>query len=91
MTKLTSLTLNSKLGILQAQTVYFVQDQSKLIQVKGNVGAGKSSVNNAIAIGMSGGSERELPIDLKKYENLDVEECICILNMKMENFLHPFT
>ena len=78
MTKLTSLTLNSKLGILQAQTVYFVQDQSKLIQVKGNVGAGKSSVNNAIAIGMSGGSERELPIDLKKYENLDVEECICM-------------
>jgi hypothetical protein len=78
MTKLISLTLNNKLGILQAQTVYFVQDQSKLIQVKGNVGAGKSSVNNAIAIGMSGGSERELPIDLKKYENLDVEECICM-------------
>lgn len=78
MTKLISLTLNSKLGILQAQRVDFVQDQSKLIQVKGNVGAGKSSVNNAIAIGMSGGSERELPIDLKKYENLDVEECICM-------------
>lgn len=78
MTKLISLTLNNKLGILQAQRVDFIQDQSKLIQVKGNVGAGKSSVNNAIAIGMSGGSERELPIDLKKYENLDVEECICM-------------
>jgi len=78
MTKLISLTLNNKLGILQAQRVDFVQDQSKLIQVKGNVGAGKSSVNNAIAIGMSGGSERELPIDLKKYENIDVEECICM-------------
>ena len=76
--KLISLTLNRQLGILQAQTVEFSQSPDNLIQVKGHVGAGKSTVNNAIAIGMSGGSERELPIDLKKYENLDIEECICM-------------
>jgi len=74
--KIISLTLNSRFGILEAQEVNFVQDASQLIQVKANVGSGKTTLGNAIAVGLAGGSEREIPLDMKKYEGLDVEEQI---------------
>ena len=89
--KIISLVLNNKFGILEAQTVEFVQDSSKLIQLKANVGSGKSTVGNALAVGMSGGSERELPLDMKKYEGVDLEEQISFgdtpvfLHTKYEN------
>lgn len=84
--KIISLILNNKFGILEAQTVEFVQDNSKLIQLKANVGSGKSTVGNALAVGMSGGSERELPLDMKKYEGVDIEEQISFGDVPV--FLH---
>lgn len=84
--KIISLVLNNKFGILEAQTVEFVQDSSKLIQLKANVGSGKSTVGNALAVGMAGGSERELPLDMKKYEGIDLEEQISFGDVPV--FLH---
>lgn len=74
--KILSLVLNSKFGLLEAQEVVFTQDANQLIQVKANVGSGKTSLGNAIAVGLSGGSEREVSLDMKKYEGLDIEEQI---------------
>jgi len=74
--KILSLVLNSKFGLLEAQEVVFTQDSNQLIQVKANVGSGKTSLGNAIAVGLSGGSEREVSLDMKKYEGLDIEEQI---------------
>jgi len=71
--KITALILNNKLGRLEAQTMDFTTDPNELTQIKGIVGAGKSSVNKAVAIALSGGSEREVPFDMKAYEGLDVE------------------
>jgi len=74
--KILSLVLNSKFGLLEAQEVVFTQDANQLIQVKASVGSGKTSLGNAIAVGLSGGSEREVSLDMKKYEGLDIEEQI---------------
>jgi len=74
--KILSLVLNSKFGLLEAQEVVFTQDANQLIQVKANVGSGKTSLGNAIAVGLSGGSEREVSLDMKKYDGLDIEEQI---------------
>jgi len=76
MSKLVGLKLNNRFGILEAQECYFETTPEHLIQLKAGVGDGKTSVGNALNAGMSGGSERELPFDLKAYENLDIEEQI---------------
>lgn len=74
--KIVGLILNSRFGILEAQECHFETTPDHLIQLKAGVGDGKTSVGNALNAGMSGGSERELPFDLKAYENMDVEEQI---------------
>ena len=74
MSKLIGLKLNEKLGILEAQVVEFQTSPDNLVMIKGRVGQGKSSVNKAINIGLSAGSEREMPIDMKAYDGCDVEE-----------------
>lgn len=76
MSKILGIKLNQQLGILAVQEVQFVQDNEGLIVIKGNVGSGKSTVGAAVTIGLAAGSEREIPLDMKKYQGLDIEECI---------------
>jgi hypothetical protein len=74
--KILSIKINKRFGTLEVQEVEFIQDENQLIQVKGPVGTGKTTVGNMTAVGVSGGSERRLPIDLKKYDPFDFEEKI---------------
>ena len=83
MGKLLSISLNQPLGILGVQEVQFSETTDNLVTIKGGVGTGKTSVNNAIAIGLSAGNERSLPIDMKKYESVDIEEQILYNDVKL--------
>lgn len=83
MGKLLSISLNQPLGILGVQEVQFSEMTDNLVTIKGGVGTGKTSVNNAIAIGLSAGNERSLPIDMKKYESVDIEEQILYNDVKL--------
>ena len=90
--KIVSLSINKKFGILEVQKVNF-EEKDGLIVLKAEVGSGKTTVSNALNIGLSGGSEREVSdIDLKKYpEGFDIEECVSFgdqpvyLHTKMES------
>jgi hypothetical protein len=73
MSKLIGLTLNNKLGILQAQSCEFSTSPDKLITIKGGVGTGKTTLNKASQIALGAGSERETPVDMKAYDGADVE------------------
>jgi len=73
MSKLIGLTLNNKLGILQAQSCEFSTSSDKLITIKGGVGTGKTTLNKASQIALGAGSERETPVDMKAYNGADVE------------------
>lgn len=74
MSKLVGITLNSKFGILEAQECRFETTPDKLVTIKAGVGSGKTSLGKAINIGLSAGSERELPVDMKAYELADIDE-----------------
>ena len=74
MSKLVGLKLNEKFGILEAQEARFETSTDKLITIKAEVGKGKSTVGKALNIGLSAGSEREIPVDMKAYEGCDIEE-----------------
>ena len=76
MSKILGMKINQPLGILAVQEVEFTQDSEGLIVIKGCVGSGKSTVGAAVSIGLAAGSEREIPLDMKKYNGLDIEECI---------------
>jgi len=74
MSKLIGLKLNEKLGILEAQELEFQTSPDNLVTIKAGVGKGKSTLGKAINIGLSAGSEREMPLDMKAYDGCDVEE-----------------
>jgi hypothetical protein len=74
MSKLIGLKLNEKLGILEAQELEFQTSPDNLVTIKAGVGKGKSTLGKAINIGLSAGSEREMPVDMKAYDGCDVEE-----------------
>ena len=74
MSKLVGLKLNEKFGILQAQECRFETTPEHLVVIKAGVGCGKTETGKAISIGLSGGSERELPIDMKAFQGVDIDE-----------------
>lgn len=75
--KILSLKINKPFGALEVQEVQFTEENG-LIVVKAEVGSGKTTLSNALNVGLSGGSERSVSdIDLKKYPNdVDIEEAI---------------
>jgi len=72
MSKLISLSLNNSFGILKAQTVEFVET-GNLIEVRANVGAGKTTLKQATETAISSGNQQMLPFDTSKFKNIDVE------------------
>lgn len=74
MSKLIGIKLNEKFGILEAQECKFETTPDHLVVIKAHVGAGKSSLGKAVSIGLSGGSERGLPVDMKAYKDADIDD-----------------
>lgn len=72
MSKLISLSLNNSFGILKAQTVEFIETNN-LIEVRANVGAGKTTLKQATETAISSGNQQMLPFDTSKFKNIDVE------------------
>jgi len=76
--KIIGLKVNNKYGVLEAQEMEFTTDPNELIQIKGVVGAGKSSVNKAINLALSAGSTRETNVDTKVLKDFDVEDRLTV-------------
>lgn len=72
MSKLISLSLNNSFGVLKAQSVEFVETNN-LIEVRANVGAGKTTLKQATETAISSGNQQILPFDTSKFKNIDVE------------------
>lgn len=73
MTKLVSLKLNEKFGILEAQKAEFVENPEGLIEIKAGVGQGKTTLKQAAETAMAAGNKQTLPFDTEKLKNVDVE------------------
>jgi hypothetical protein len=72
MSKLISLSLNNSFGVLKAQSVEFIETNN-LIEVRANVGAGKTTLKQATETAISSGNQQILPFDSSKFKNIDVE------------------
>jgi hypothetical protein len=73
MTKLVSLKLNEKFGILEAQKAEFVENPNGLIEIKAGVGEGKTTLKQAAETAISAGNTQKLPFDSEKLKDVDVE------------------
>lgn len=73
MTKLVSLKLNEKFGILEAQKAEFIENPNGLIEIKAGVGQGKTTLKQAGELAISAGNTQKLPFDTEKLKNVDVE------------------
>jgi hypothetical protein len=73
MSKLISLTLNNKFGILEAQKAEFVTNNAGLIEIRAGVGQGKTTAKEATEMAVSGGNKQVLNFDATKHKNVDVE------------------
>lgn len=73
MSSLVSLRLNEKLGILECQEVEFGNEVNGLIEIKAQVGSGKTTAKHGVELALSGGNQQQLPFDVKKFDKADVE------------------
>jgi hypothetical protein len=73
MTKLVSLKLNEKFGVLQAQEAKFVENPDGLIEIRANVGSGKTTAKQAVEVAVSAGNTKLPAFDTEKFKNVDVE------------------
>jgi len=71
--KLVSLKLNEKFGILEAQEAKFTENPGGLIEIKAEVGAGKTTAKHATELAISAGNTQKLPFDVEKITSADVE------------------
>ena len=71
--KLVSLKLNEKFGILEAQEAKFTENPDGLIEIKAEVGAGKTTAKHATELAISAGNTQKLPFDVQKITSADVE------------------
>jgi len=80
MAKITGLSINQQFGCLKAQRLEFTDDTSKLIEVKGIVGSGKSTINRACLVTTAG--KEALPESNTYGDTFDIETEICMLDGK---------
>jgi len=68
-----SLKLNEQVSILDVQEVEFGKEKDGLIEIKANVGSGKTTAKHGVELALSAGNQQQLPFDVKKFDTADVE------------------